>query len=76
MSYTYVQVTIKSKRTILGNVRFALREGTNEHYIRRANILARPYLFQDEKGLQLKFEVTIMSSEVERLTEVFIPSFK
>ncbi|MNU14744.1 hypothetical protein D3C71_28610 [compost metagenome] len=75
MHYKYVQVTIKLKHAVLGNVKFAVGEDNNAHYIRRADILSRPYLFQEEKGLQLRFEVTVITSEVERLTEVFIPKF-
>lgn len=75
MRYEYVQVTIKLKNKILGTVRFALDEGNDEYYIHRANILSAPYLLQNEKGLQLRFEVTIDHSQVERLTEVFIPKF-
>lgn len=75
MSYKYVQVIIKLKNQTLGTVRFAPGEGNEEHYIRRANILSAPYLFQAEKGLKLRFEVSLMPSEVERLIEVFIPRF-
>jgi hypothetical protein len=30
---------------------------------------------QEEKGLQLHFDVTLINSEIERLTEAYIPKF-
>lgn len=74
--YSYMLVTILLNDEDLGIVLFNLGEGNQAHYIHRANILSKPHLFQDEKGLDLTFKVEKIDSEQKRLIEVFIPKIE
>lgn len=75
MIYEYVQVTISLDSKVLGKVKFETGEGNAGHYIKRADILSTPYLFQDERNLKLDFTVEHIKSKTKRLIEIFIPRF-
>ena len=72
--YTYMQVEIWNDKKLLGKVRFEPGEGNQQYYMKRADILSTPYLFQDIKHLTLDFRIKKIKSDVPKLTEVFIPT--
>lgn len=72
MYLEYVEVIIKLHGKFLGKVRFEPGQGDDAYYIRRANILSKPYLFQDKKNLNLEFQVISQKYKERKLLETFI----
>jgi len=74
--YTYVQVVIWQNVKLMGKVLFEPGQGDNDYYIKRADILSKPYLLQDIKHLALDFKVNTIKSKEKKVIEFFIPSIE
>lgn len=70
----YIEVTVKVLNKVHGKVNFNTGEGDPEYYIKRAKILAKPYLFTDPSNSGIIYETKIISTKSLKIIEFYTPA--
>ena len=70
----YIEVTVKVLNKVHGKVNFNAGEGSPEYYIKRAKILAHPYLFIDPSDSSITYEAKVISTKSPKIIEFYTPA--